>query len=155
MRDFGWGHRVANVLSGIVEALIILLAVAVIAGVIFLLVRYLLVATRAAQLYVDQHEPPRGGARSGGWPLPTDPGSPAAPTSAYTTPAEPTAASDLPTVASAPQTAPTVPADAAPASGITEELSPTRAKSEPGTAATKPVTKPVTSPRTPKTPPTE
>jgi predicted lipid-binding transport protein (Tim44 family) len=160
MRDFGWGHRVAHVLGGIIEALIILLAVAVIAGLIFLLVRYLLVATRAAQLYVDQHAPPRGDSRLGGGPLPTDPGAPASPTNASTTPVEPTAGFDLsataePTVDSAPPTAPTVPADAAPAGGATEKLSPTRAKSTPKTATTKPVTKPFPNPRTPKTPPTE
>ena len=36
-----------------------LLALAVVIGLIFLLVRFLLVATRAAQLYVANNEPPR------------------------------------------------------------------------------------------------
>lgn len=58
MRDFGWGNRIAHLLGEIIQALIILISVAVLAGLIFLLVRYLLVATRAAQLYVAQHEPP-------------------------------------------------------------------------------------------------
>lgn len=57
MRNFDWSHRIAHVLGGIVEAFIVLVAVAIIAAVIFLLVRYLLVATRAAQLYVSQNEP--------------------------------------------------------------------------------------------------
>src|SRR5690554_1166144 len=77
MRNFDWGHRIAHLMGGIIEALIILVAVAVLAVVVFLLVRYLLVATRAAQLYVDQHEPPRP-VRGGYGSTPPSDGSPAA-----------------------------------------------------------------------------
>ncbi|MEX1078737.1 MAG: hypothetical protein WED09_06470 [Homoserinimonas sp.] len=141
MRNFDWSNQIARLMGGIIESLIILFAVAVLAAVIFLLVRYLLVATRAAQLYVDQHQPPRpehglGGSGSGGTsPAPgTDPAtSEAAPTtSASTTPAS--SAGD-PTA-----TAPTTPMNAA-AGGVAGVTKPsqTRAKS-----ATKPTTKPAT-----------
>ena len=83
MRNFDWGNRVAHLMGEIIEAFIILICVAVLAGLIFLLVRYLLVATRAAQLYVAQHEPPRATPPSGtgvqnAGPNPTSPTAPTA-----------------------------------------------------------------------------
>lgn len=59
MFNFGWSHSIAYIMGQVVETMIILIVVAVVAALIFLLTRYLLVATRAAQLYVAQHEPPR------------------------------------------------------------------------------------------------
>jgi len=49
---FGLFWRVASTIAGLMIALAIV-------AVLVLLVRYLIVATRAAQLYVDAHEPPR------------------------------------------------------------------------------------------------
>jgi len=94
MRNFDWGFRATHLLGGIIEAFIILLCVAVIAGLIFLLVRYLLVATRASQLYVNAHEP-----RAGTNPAPTTPPAP---------PASPAAADNA--VADAPEGTATPPA---------------------------------------------
>ena len=91
MRNFDWGFRIAHIMGGIIEALIILVAVAVLAGLTFLLVRYLLVATRAAQLYVAQHEPPRPTSTE-----PNPPVSPAAPAAAPTTQASTTAPATRP-----------------------------------------------------------
>jgi predicted lipid-binding transport protein (Tim44 family) len=127
MRNFDWGYRIAHLMGEIIEAFIILICVAVLAGLIFLLVRYLLVATRAAQLYVSQHEPPRGtppwntGAYAG--PNPT---SPTAPTAAGSGDA------------------------AAPASATGPDSAATTVQL-PGATA---VSKPTTRGRAPKTPPT-
>lgn len=106
MRNFDWGFRIAHIMGGIIEALIILVAVAVAAGVIVLLVRYLLVATRAAQLYVAQHEPPRTTAGE-----PTEPTSPLPPVTEPTTAASPAAPVTEPTPkpASKPRTPKTPP----------------------------------------------
>ena len=49
----GWWHVLTLVLGGFVW----LLAIALILAVLFFLIRFLLVATRAAQLYVHQHSP--------------------------------------------------------------------------------------------------
>jgi predicted lipid-binding transport protein (Tim44 family) len=50
----GWfGQLVSTIIGG----LLALFALLVVAGLIFLLVRFLIVATRAAQLYVDNHGP--------------------------------------------------------------------------------------------------
>lgn len=137
MRNFDWGDRLAHVMGQIIEAFIILLAVAVIAAVLFLLVRYLLIATRAAQIYVNQHEPRvNGGPGDNSEPTPPSGGSPSAPT----------VAEDTSTTVPA-DAAPTVPADAAPT--VPADAAPTTAATKP----TRPVTKPVTKPRTPKTPP--
>lgn len=87
---FGWGHGLIAVIEAFASGLIALLAFIVIVGLVFLLVRFLLVATRAAQLYVAKHEPPR-------------PAAPPAPVAAQA----PAAAS------SAPATAPVSPAPAA------------------------------------------
>lgn len=51
---FGWlWHMFASVVGG----LLCFFAFLVVAALIFLFVRFLLVATRAAQLYVDEHSP--------------------------------------------------------------------------------------------------
>ena len=77
-----------------------LLALAVIVGLVFLLVRFLLVATRAAQLYVQKNEP----AKTVAPPAPTVPPVPSAPASATT----PT--TTVPTItATAPTTKPHTP----------------------------------------------
>jgi hypothetical protein len=57
VQDFGFGF--AGLFGAIVWGFFTLLSLAVAIGLIFLLVRFLLVGTRAAQLYVAQHEPPR------------------------------------------------------------------------------------------------
>ncbi|HXD62612.1 MAG TPA: hypothetical protein VN619_11885, partial [Lacisediminihabitans sp.] len=56
---YGWGHHLFGIIGTFISGLFALLMLVVIVGLIFLLVRFLLVATRAAQLYVAQHEPPR------------------------------------------------------------------------------------------------
>lgn len=71
-----------------------LLALAVIVGLVFLLVRFLLVATRAAQLYVQQNEPAKTVAPQ----APAVPPVPSAPASATT-----------PTTATVPTTKPHTP----------------------------------------------
>lgn len=54
MWGFGWfGHVVGTIIGGLLTLFVVL----VIAGLVFLLVRFLIVATRAAQLYVDRHAP--------------------------------------------------------------------------------------------------
>jgi predicted lipid-binding transport protein (Tim44 family) len=54
MWGFGWfGQLVGTIIGG----LLALFALLVVAGLVFLLVRFLIVATRAAQLYVDNHSP--------------------------------------------------------------------------------------------------
>ena len=50
-------HGAFGFLAGLISVLFFLLCLAVVIGLIFLLVRFLLVGTRAAQLYVAQHEP--------------------------------------------------------------------------------------------------
>ena len=51
---FGW---LLPMFASIVGGLLCLFAILVVAALIFLLVRFLLVATRAAQLYIDEHSP--------------------------------------------------------------------------------------------------
>lgn len=95
---FGWfGHVVGTIIGG----LLTLFAVLVIAGLVFLLVRFLIVATRAAQLYVDRHAP-------------TTPASPAASAAATTTAAPATtkaapATKPTPTAATKPAAKPRTP----------------------------------------------
>ena len=59
--DFGWGfgHGLAAIFANIVMAFAWILCLSVTIAVLFLLVRFLLVATRAAQFYVAHHEPQR------------------------------------------------------------------------------------------------
>ena len=49
----GWWHILTFVIGGFIW----LLAIALMLAVLFFLIRFLLVATRAAQLYVNQHAP--------------------------------------------------------------------------------------------------
>lgn len=51
---FGW---LFHMLASIVGGLLCFFALLIVAALIFLFVRFLLVATRAAQLYVDEHSP--------------------------------------------------------------------------------------------------
>ena len=53
----GFGRGFTHVFAAVAGFAVTLIIVAVIAFLVFLLIRYLLVATRAAQLYVSQHEP--------------------------------------------------------------------------------------------------
>jgi cytoskeletal protein RodZ len=55
-----FGHAapaVFGILATLVSVLFFLVCLAVVVGLLFLLVRFLLVATKAAQLYVAEHEP--------------------------------------------------------------------------------------------------
>ncbi|MDQ1577948.1 MAG: hypothetical protein QOE21_635, partial [Microbacteriaceae bacterium] len=56
---FGWGGGFASIVSLIASGLFAALLFVVGVGLVFLLVRFLLIGTRAAQLYVAQNEPPR------------------------------------------------------------------------------------------------
>jgi predicted lipid-binding transport protein (Tim44 family) len=114
----GWWHALTFAIGGFIW----LLGIALLLAVLFFLIRFLLVATKAAQLYVNQHAP-------------AEPVRPAP--AATTAPAAgaPTAATTAPAASAA--TTATTPA---PATGPTTPL----------TAATKPATKPRT-PRKPTT----
>ena len=57
--NFGWGNQLAAVFGVILWVFLCVLAFSVAVAVIFLLVRFLLVGTRAAQLYIASTEPPR------------------------------------------------------------------------------------------------
>ena len=52
-----WGGHWLHILSYVIGGFIWLLAIALMLAVLFFLIRFLLVATRAAQLYVSQHAP--------------------------------------------------------------------------------------------------
>jgi hypothetical protein len=59
---YGFGHGFGGffgALNRIAEVLGTLMIAAVLVGLTVLLVRFLLVATKAAQLYVAHHEPPK------------------------------------------------------------------------------------------------
>jgi hypothetical protein len=58
MRNDGWGfgHHIGEILASLAGLFFCFIAFAVLAGVLFLLVRFLLVATRAASIYVAKHE---------------------------------------------------------------------------------------------------
>lgn len=87
---FGYGPGFGGffgVLSRIAEVLGTLILAAVLVGVTVLLVRFLLVGTRAAQLYVDRHEPPKPSAEPRSY----------APEPSAPTPASPVAASPVAT----------------------------------------------------------
>lgn len=122
---FGWGMGggFLSVIGGMFVLLLWFVCFAVAVALIFLLVRFLLVGTRAAQLYVARHEPAKPAASAMG----------SAPAPAASAPAAP---------------APIVtPAAATPAKAPTK---PTATK--PAAAKSAPV-KPATSvPRTPKSP---
>lgn len=57
----GWGFGIGQALSGVLGAVFSLLVLVVTIAVVFLLVRFLLIATKAAQLYVAQGERARTG----------------------------------------------------------------------------------------------
>ena len=97
---FGWfGHAVGVIVYGLFSFLVLL----IIATLIFLLVRFLLVATKAAQLYVAKNSPPRPVA-----PVATTTAPAAAPTTT-------TAPATKPATAAKPATAPKPPTAAKPA----------------------------------------
>lgn len=98
--DFGWGfgHGLAAIFANIVMAFAWILFLSVTIAVLFLLVRFLLVATRAAQFYVAHHEPQRPAA-------PVKPAASATPTAPAASAASTAVAK--PTTASKPATAST------------------------------------------------
>jgi predicted lipid-binding transport protein (Tim44 family) len=128
------GHQIAGFFGLVVGGIFSLLALAVAIGLIFLLVRFLLIGTRAAQLYIAKNEPIRT--------IPPTQVASATTHPASTVPTRPTAP--------APSAAATPAAASAPAS--TTPLPTTKPAT---TKATTPIatTKPPTKPRTPKIPP--
>lgn len=126
---FEWfGHVIITIVTGLVSLFLVLAAIAI----VFLFVRFLLVATRAAQIYVAQNTPAK----------------PAAPTPTVTAPAT----TPAPT-APAPTPAPTT-------TTVAPGPSTTRAAAAKAPATTKPAAKPAASKpsaakpaRAPKTPP--
>ncbi|HEY9499362.1 MAG TPA: hypothetical protein VIQ78_10095, partial [Terrimesophilobacter sp.] len=78
--DFGWGfgHGLIGIFANIVAGLAWILCLTVTIAVLFLLVRFLLVGTRAAQLYIARHEPQHPVAPA----TPASPVTPAAPAAA-------------------------------------------------------------------------
>ncbi len=126
------GHLIATVLG----ALVSLAAFAILIAIVFLLVRFLLVGTKAAQLYVAQHSPAASDE------APSAPVAPAAPTA----PAPPATV----TPAAAPSAAAT-PAAAKPATAKPAAAKPATAKA----TTTTPAAKPAAKPRTPPAPPAE
>ena len=54
-----WILGIPYLIDRVFAGLLLVLAAIVIAGLVALVVRFLLVATRAAQLYVARHEPPK------------------------------------------------------------------------------------------------
>jgi predicted lipid-binding transport protein (Tim44 family) len=129
---FGWGfgHGLMGVFVNIVGAFLWIICASVLIGVLFLLVRFLLVGTRAAQLYVAKHEPPR-------------PVAPAAPPAA-------------PAAASGPDAVPTTAASAAAPTARSAPAAKPASAAKPvtrSTPAVKPPTRPAPNvPRTPKKP---
>lgn len=132
-----------------------LLALAVIIGLVFLLVRFLLVATRAAQLYVQKNEPPKSVAPKS----PATPPAPSAPTptapTTRTVATAPTTSTVQATTAKPPAATAKLPA----ADAVTEKLPatpPSETASVPKDAAARPATtRSATKPRTPKAQPAQ
>jgi hypothetical protein len=73
---FGPGLGVFGIFEDILAGLVFLICLAVVVGVLFVLIRFLLVATKAAEIYV---------AKNGTQPEPTAPTTPAPTSSAPTT----------------------------------------------------------------------
>lgn len=146
--DFEWEFGPGGVLRGLWRALMSLasllgglILLLLFVAVAVLLIRYLLVATKAAQLYVDahtpeRHEPGTGGAATNGsatrGPEPTGP-EPTRPMPPSTS----DATRDGPTAAAAQDTATTTVMPDAPATAPTK---PTRAPRKPKTPPTTPST---------------
>jgi hypothetical protein len=60
MRDFGWGYAgFSHVLGAVLYGIFALLSIAVTIALIFLLVRFLIYGTKAAQLYIEKNSPPK------------------------------------------------------------------------------------------------
>lgn len=74
---FGW---FGNIASSIIGGLLTLFLVLVLIGVLFLLIRFLLVATTAATIYVARHSPPRAAPEPPSSTPPSDPTRPTDPT---------------------------------------------------------------------------
>ncbi len=142
---WGWGfENLSRVFLGLLNAFIWLLMLAVLAGTLFLLIRFLLVGTRAAQLYIEKNAPRHPDAAAPG-PTSPSPSSPSqSPTAAVPDPAAPTAASTA-TVTATDDADVTRPMPAAESTGATR-VDPDAASTEP----TKPARK--TNPKSPPAP---
>lgn len=57
MFGWGYGHGFLSIVGGVFFVVIWLLCLAVLVGILFLLVRFLLAGTRAAQIYIAKNEP--------------------------------------------------------------------------------------------------
>lgn len=55
---YGWGFPFGHIIMTVVSGLVSLFLILVLIGVLFLLVRFLLVATTAAKIYVARNSPP-------------------------------------------------------------------------------------------------
>ncbi len=97
--DFGWGfgHGLLTIFASLIGVFVWVLCFSVAVAVLFLLVRFLLVGTRAAQLYVAKNEPPRPAAPA----VPRAPASPAPKAAPARTDAAPAAAAPASASASA------------------------------------------------------
>lgn len=116
----GWLHAVTLILGGFVW----LLGVALLLAVVFFLIRFLLVATRAAQIYVNRHSP-----------------------------AEPERAADTAPASAATSPAASTPTTTPPTASTPTATTPTATTTKLPRASTTAATKPVSKPRTPRTPP--
>ena len=85
----GPGFGFYSVVTDVVGGLLFILAVVVVVGLIVILVRFLLVATRAAEIYIAKNRPSEG-VTSPGAPAPVTP--PAEPVTTGTLPTTPTLA---------------------------------------------------------------
>ncbi|TQL47494.1 hypothetical protein FB562_0557 [Homoserinimonas aerilata] len=83
---FGFGHGFLATGAIVLQLFIAFIAFAVVAGLVFLLVRFLLVATRAAQIYVNKNDDVR---------LPAALAAQPAPPADLTPPAPPVGAEDI------------------------------------------------------------
>lgn len=98
--DFSWGWRFGDMIGNVIWGLFSFFVFLVIVGLIFLLVRYLLVATRAAQVYLQLNEPARPAAAATATPTTTT----AAPTATTPTATAPTTPAPAATTKPAPRT---------------------------------------------------
>jgi len=163
MNDFGYygGGHIAQFIGMAVWGLVMLVLLVVGLGLAFLLARFLLVATKAAQHYLDKNgvvsskpaKPAPTGLYSPGRPAEEPASSVVPPTSAPSTSAPSATASSstptevLPPKAAAPKAA--TPTTGAPKPASTRKTTPITPVEPPAAASTKPISKP----RTPKTPP--
>ena len=164
--NFGWGHQLASVFGFVIWVLLCLLAFSVVVALVFLLVRFLLVGTRAAQLYVDRHEPPRARPATEP-PAPSEgDGAPARPqgahavnpnadtqagTSTQPDPADPATSTEPTSMTESNSATRPLPSATAETEQLPTPPRPRTSRAQPKSPASKPPT--TRSPRTPRTPP--